>query len=281
MIALIGIMLALTCLVLWGVSDLITKISLDHESKWKVLFISQLSGGLLVLTLAFFFADLKQLFSIAVIYLFVLGFMNLCGTYTFYKAIKIKGIALTTPIMNSWVLVSIILGLIFYNESMSIFQGVAVLLIIGGIYLITTNSDKLVFDKSFVYPILSILIFGIFYFSLKVPNLIFGAVIVTSMIKILTSLFSIPILIKKRIKITFIKQKILFYVILIGFLDALGFLAFNSSLKLAPVSLIAPIVSAAPALSVVLGILFLKEHISKRQASGIIITIIGLIIIAI
>ncbi|GAG01545.1 unnamed protein product, partial [marine sediment metagenome] len=50
----IGIILAFVSMVLWGVSDLITKISLDKESKWKVLFVSQLFGGLLVLLIAVF-----------------------------------------------------------------------------------------------------------------------------------------------------------------------------------------------------------------------------------
>jgi len=279
---LFGIILAFVSMILWGFSDLVTKASLDRESKWKVLFFGQFFGGLLVFIIALLFADLKILASSGISYLFLLGLINVAGMYTFYKAMKKKGVALTSPITNAWVLVTVILGLIFYNEVLSGLHWLAIVLIVGGVFAITLKkTQKITFDSSFIYAVLSMIIWGIFFFLLKIPNLIFGAIIVTSSIKLLTSFFSVPILIKKKINLFQTKPKVLFYMILIGILDSVGFLAFNFALNYSPVSIVSAIGSSVPVVSVLLGVMILKEELTKKQRFGIIAAIIGLILISI
>lgn len=279
---LFGIILAFASMILWGFSDLVTKASLDKTSKWKVLFFGQFFGGLLVLIIVLFFADLKILASSGISYLFLLGLINVAGIYAYYKSMKKKGVALTSPIANSWVFVTVILGLIFYNEVVSGLQWLAIILIVGGVFAITfRKTQKISFDSSFLFAILSMIIWGVFFFLLKVPNIIFGAIIVTASIKLLTSFFSVPILIKKKIKMFQTEHKIWFYMILIGILDSVGFLAFNFALHYSPVSIVSAIGSAVPVVSVLLGVIILKEELTKKQRLGIITAIIGLIIISI
>lgn len=279
---LFGIILAFTSMLLWGFSDLFTKLSLDRESKWKVLFFGQLFGGILVLIIALLFTDLKIIASKGFGYLILLGLINVAGMYTFYKSVKKKGLALTSPIMNAWVFITVILGLIFYNEVISNLQWLAIVFIVGGVIAVTIKKQqKIKFDSSFIYAITSMIIWGIFFFLLKVPNLIFGAIIVTSSIKLLSSAFSVPILIQKKIKLFQTKHRVLCYIILIGILDSIGFLAFNFALNYSPVSIVSAISSAVPVVSVILGVIILKENLTTGQKIGIITAIIGLIFISI
>ncbi len=279
---LFGIILAFASLITWAVSDVITKISLDHTSKWKVLFISQLFGGVIILILALLLGEISKLLSLGIYYLIFLGVLNLFGMYTFYKAMKKKGVALTTPIIYSWAFLAVILGVIFYNESLTFLQALSILLIILGIFLVTNKGSKhIFFDKTFFFAIASMIIWGVFYFLLKIPNLIFGAIIVTASIKLFTSFSSIPILLKKKINLFETKHKIMLFIMLVGFLDAFGFLAFNYAVNYAPVSIVAPICSATPALGVLLGVLLLKENILKKQYIGIAVVLAGLVLISI
>ena len=282
MVAFLGIVLAFINVILWGVSDIITKASLDRESKWKVLFIGQFFGGLLVFIIAILLGDVKNLLSSEVSYLILLALLNLVGVYAFYEAFQKKGVALTSPIIYSYVIITVILGVIFYSETVNTIQSLAIILILGGIFIVMSKkTERIAFDKFFMFAILSMVIWGVLYFLLKVPNLIFGAILVTSSIKLFTSFFSIPVLVTKKIKIFKLENKVLPYMLLIGVLDAMGFLAFNSALNFSPVSIVTAISSAAPILSVSLGVIILKESLTRKQTIGIATAILGLILISI
>ena len=157
MALLIGVLLAFTTLILWGLSDLITKISLTKDRKWKVLLLSQFFGGLVVLVYGLIIGeDFTKILRLELFYLILIGLLNTFGMATFYKSMKMKGIALTSPITNSWPIVTIILGIIFYHESVSFLQGIAVILIIGGIITMGLKEGKKIsFDTTLVYAIIS------------------------------------------------------------------------------------------------------------------------------
>ena len=276
----IGIILAFVAMISWGLSDLVTKLSLDRESKWKVLFLGQLIGGLLVFGVALFFADLSVLASKGISYLFILGFINLAAMYTYYKSMQEKGIALTSPIVNSWALVTIILGLVFYKEMLGSLQWLAVVFIMGGVFAVMFKG-KAKFDGSLIYAVISMVLWGVFFFLLKEPNLIFGALLVASLVKLITVFFSIPILVRKKVNIFKTESRILFFIILIAITDGVGFSVFNFALKYAPVSIASLIISAVPIIGVGFGVMIFKEKLSFRQKIAIVTVIIGLILVSI
>jgi len=282
MVAFLGIVLAFVTVILWGFSDIITKASLDRESKWKVLFIGQFLGGSLVFIIAILLGDVKNLLSSEVSYLILLALLNLVGVYAFYEAFQKKGVALTSPIIYSYVIITVLLGIIFYSETVNTIQSLAIVFILSGIFIIMSKkTEHITFDRSFMFAILSMVIWGVLYFLLKIPNLIFGAILVTSSIKLLTSFFSIPVLVAKKIRIFKTENKVLFYMILIGILDSMGFLAFNFALNFSPVSIVTAISSAVPVLSVLLGVIILKESLTRKQTIGIVTAILGLILISV
>ncbi|MFC1801460.1 DMT family transporter [Nanoarchaeota archaeon] len=276
----IGILLAFIAMFSWSVSELVTKLSLNKESKWKVLFMGQLMGGLLILIVALFFVDFSVLASKGIWYLFVLGLINLGGMYTYYKSMKEKGVALTSPVVNSWALVTIILGLIFYKEVLGGLQWVAVVLIIGGVFAVAFKG-KAKLDTSLIYAVISMVLWGVFFFLLKEPNLIFGALLVASSIKIITSFFSVPILVRNKVKIWKTSPYVLFFIILVAITDSIGFSVFNFALKYAPVSIASLIISAVPIISVGLGVMVLKERLTLRQKIAILVVVIGLVLVSV
>ena len=117
--------------------------------------------------------------------------------------------------------------------------------------------------------------------DIKIPNLIFGAIIVTVTLKLFSSAFSLPMIIKRKINLIDTKFSMLITLLIVGALDAVGFLIYNIAIGKAPITVIAPISSASPVLSVLLGVIFLKELITNKQKIGIAAAIIGLIIISI
>ncbi len=279
---LLGISFAFLCMISWATSDLVTKVSLDRESKWKVLVVGQFIGGAIVFLVALFFVDLRILLSEGVLYLLLLGFINFVGMYTFYKSMQAKGIALTVPIVASWAFITVSLGAIFYEDVVTALQWIAIALITIGVFSITFKKTKHIhFDKSFFYALASMFCWGIFFFLLKIPNEIFGALVVTFSIKLLTSFFSVPMLIKRKVSIIKTKPKAMFSLFLIGTLDAGGLLFFNAALSQTSLSIVSAISAAVPVVSVMLGLLVLKEKLTKMQAIGVGIAAVGLILVSI
>lgn len=279
---LLPILLAFASMFLWGFSDLLTKLSLDKDSKWKVIFFGQLLGGLIIFVIALFRTDISLLLNDYSYLLVILALLNVLGMYTFYRSIELDGISIASPMVNSWVLLTVILGVIFYNEFVNAFQVFAIVLIIIGIFAISSkNGIHLKFNRFFVFPILSMILWAIFFFLLKIPNLIFGALIVTFSVKILTSLFSIPILVKEKVNLVVTRKKVFLMILLLGLFDCLGFLAFNYAIGLGKVSLVSAIASAVPLISVTLGVFVLKEVLTKKQKLGVFVTIVGLILVSI
>ena len=277
----IGIILAFASMLIWGLSDLVTKISLNKESNWKVLFFGQFFGGLAVFFIALGFVDFSSINLSKLYYLPLFGLANFIGMYTFYKSMQVKGVSLTAPIINSWAFITVILGAIFYHETLGFLHSSAILLILLGLFFITSvNLKKFKFDSSFAFAIFSMVLWGVFYFLLKIPNIIFGALLVTSTVKIITSFFTIPVLFRKKINLFDTNKKSLFVMLLVGLTDAFGFLALNFAYNYSPVSIVATIGSAVPVVSVLLGVLVLKEKLNLRQLSGIVIVIAGLILIS-
>jgi drug/metabolite transporter (DMT)-like permease len=276
----LGVLLGFAAMISWSLSDIVTKVSLDRASKWRVIFWGQLFGGLLLLLVGFFTGSITNIFTNGLIYLLLLGFIDFSAFYGYYKAVQKKGISLITPIINSWPLVAIALGVIVYGEHVRAVQWIAAGLVLGGMVFTTTekSSENNRIDSSFYFAFVAMLLWGVFFFLVKIPILIFGAVMTTMMIKFLTGFFAWPVVAHKKMEKT--PWKVMTFIALVGILDGLGFLAFNGALTVESVSIVSPIIAAVPVLTVILGITFLKEKVTKRQVKGIVVTLIGLLLIA-
>ncbi|MDP3742510.1 MAG: DMT family transporter [Candidatus Micrarchaeota archaeon] len=277
-----GIALALVCLVFWSVSDLLIKISLNKQSKWKTLFFAQLFGGLTALAIALATGEIGKALAGDPTTLLALGAMNFVTMFCYYEALNRKGLALSSPISNSWPIVTIALGVMFYREILTSLQIAAVLFIIAGIFITTLKKkEKLIFDSSFVFGLVSMLSAGTMFFLIKNPTLIFGPLVVAAVIKLTTSLVSLPFSIYKKIELWHTSKNILLILGVIGALEGLGLIAYGLASSYAPVSTIGLIAGGVPVLTVLLGVVILKEQMDKQQKIGVAATLIGILLAAV
>ncbi len=272
-----GVLLAFVSLLAWACSDILKKLALRKTSWWKLLVFAQLSGGGVMLIISLFTTDFLTLFTKGGWILLILGGINMAAFFTMYKSISRKGLALTAPIINSWALVSIPLSLLFYRETLGSRQWMAIILIVVGISVVTAQKRKIALDKSYILPLLSMLLWGLFFFLLKIPNAFFHAFLITASVKLLSLVWSIPFIIRNKISLGGTAGSPL--LVAIGLLDALGFVSINYALQRTPVSLVSPIITAVPVVVVLLGIFLFKETISFRQGVGIVLTLGGLFIL--
>lgn len=274
-----GMILAVLAVGTWGLSELVTKVALDKQPLWKILVISQLFGGAIVLVLLRF-TDLLLLDLQWYVYLLLLGLMNYLGMVFFYKGLQSKGIVLTSPIMHSWAFVTILLSVWIFGERMDVLQTVAVVAVMAGVLTTTVRSSKLAFDASFIPAVASMVIFGLYFLILKNPNIVLGAVIVTGLVKIFTGIFAVPEALRTNSfsERTSLKQYLL--ILAVGLLDGGGFLLYNMAVHLTDLWLATVIVSLVPVIGVLLGVVVLKERVKFRKSIGVSLALFGLILLS-
>lgn len=278
---LFGIVLALLALVSWAVSDLVTTMSLHRENKWKVLMLGQLFGALLIFVMLVFLNQFPPITFEMLAWVVGLGVVNVVGMYSQYEAMHKKGVALTSPLVNSWGVITVVLGVAFYGELISLLQIIGVFLVVAGIFVMSLKKgEKIVFDTPLLYAIISMVMWGAFFFIVKIPVVLFGALLVSMMVKVFTSLFCVPMLSIKKISLFDTIRSNVLFILLIGLIDSAGIVAYNFAIGFAPVSIVATIASSIPALAVLLGVFVLKEKLSRRQALGILSVMAGIIAVA-
>jgi drug/metabolite transporter (DMT)-like permease len=83
-----------------------------------------------------------------------------------------------------------------------------------------------------------------------------------------------------KTKISLPKKMIFLLIAVSGLLDFFAYLSFNMSLSTQFVSVASAIVATAPAITIALAYVFLKERIVDNQKLGIIAILVGLVLIS-
>lgn len=278
----VGLLFALTSLLSFSFSELVTKLALNHNSKWKVLFLAQLFGGAVILVLTFLSGEWIKISASGWWWLLGLACANFLGMFTYYKAMEAKGVALTSSIANSWAIIPIVLGIMVYGEKISWIQWISIaFILVGVVTIIFKKGEHFSVDRYLLFAVISMMIWGLYFFVVKVPLLLMGAFVVASVSKIITSSLTVPVIISKKINVMNTTQKALWFILLVGFLDGVGFLTYNFAILNSPISLVAPIITAVPVISVMLGVFVLKEKLTSLQKMGIGAALVGLILITV
>lgn len=93
-------------------------------------------------------------------------------------------------------------------------------------------------------------------------------------------LLAFSIYAKRTLNISNTKNKTKLIVALVGILEAAAVASVNWGLGVGDLVLVSPISSALSVVTITLAVIFLKEKISKTQALGMIITVLGIVLTA-
>ncbi|PYV87017.1 MAG: hypothetical protein DMG05_18445 [Acidobacteria bacterium] len=131
------------------------------------------------------------------------------------------------------------------------------------------------FPKWLLYALLSLFWWGIFGFLGKIGSDRISA----AQMQIFLTIGALPLVLGCIIRLDFkiATHKLgVTYAILMGVFAALGLLAFFAAMK----SLVGPVTSLYPALTVALALIVLKEKVGKAQILGLILAIASIVILS-
>jgi len=279
---LISVIFGLSASVGYGLSDYIGAKVTRKIGEYKIILFSHFLGLFLLVPLVLI-TKTSLLMSPSTFFLFIIyGLLAVIAIFYFYKALKIGPVSLVTPIAASYSLVSVISALLFYKEKLVLNHYLAIFLIIFGIIItsfkIEKQKIKLINTKGIFYAFIPMFLWGI-----SIPYITFiikeiGWISATFYEYLLIMLFIYFYILIKKIDI----KNIRFTKDLIGFafFRFLGFSMMNIGLLYGLISVVAPVESTSPLITVILALIFLKEKIQKHQLVGAFITIAGLIFLS-
>ncbi|MBW2999225.1 DMT family transporter, partial [Candidatus Woesearchaeota archaeon] len=221
-------------------------------------------------------------FQIFLLIIFI-GFFGTVNVYIYYKAIRQGKLSVVIPITSSYALFAAIFSYIIFGELLSLKKYIAIGVIIIGTVLISTRLSELLkikrirLENGVFYAIIASIGFGLWAVLSKIVVNEIGGLSASLFLELFILIFLFtPLLFKRKILVPFNKKwsgLLIAGAVLLG----VGIVGFNLAIMHGMVTIVTPIVAAAPLATVLFARLFLKEQIELNQIIGAVLVVLGVI----
>ncbi|MDP3918139.1 MAG: DMT family transporter [Candidatus Woesebacteria bacterium] len=273
------LLLAFATSLIWGIGQVLVKKGLSVVSP----FLNNTMAVIFALTIQIPYALSGGITWNHFPTIFLLGLLANLPTFFIPYVIKKTNVSLSGTILASYPIYTIFLSIIFLKEKLGTTQILGIIAItIGMLFVSKVKTNKLIIKKGILLAIIGSIILGVGFFISKFSIMKYGlyTYILAASLSNIPSLFLTRLVDKSHINLKFDKK--IFAISLLGnFLMPLGVLFLYIAFSRGPASLISPIISIYPAITVVLAYFYLKERIQKTNMYGIIAVIIGVICLTI
>jgi drug/metabolite transporter (DMT)-like permease len=292
----IGILAGLVAMLCWGIADFLQALVIKKIGSSKTMLIGNVIT--LLFTLPFFMIFILRgyfSFSAAVLVTIVVSsIIDAVAVFAFMRSYDVGEVSVVTPISASYSLVTVILAMLFLGERLPAMKLVSVIVIIAGIILTSTDIKKFRLHAAagVKESVVALFGWGIYFLLIGIamkqqahafPDqsiwVVAGTIFFLS--TMFNSIFLAGIgLVSKGIP-TPSELKHNITVIFINFLlYTLAWVAVNYGIAQELVSIVAPVSSLYPALTVLLAMIILKEKLAVNQKYGIVLTLLGIFLIS-
>ncbi len=208
------------------------------------------------------------------------------GLLLFTKGLQVGNVSIITTITAGWGAITAILGAILFSEAINGTQLIAIAMVILGSIMVSFNIRSM-FRSGFrrtsagiVFAVPALMSYGIAFFLLsylsKQSNWFMAALLIT-LFNVLT-LFVYGRITKRPMKVRVESAPMLLF---LGVLGVIALLAYNVGVAYSYTSIVAPVSSAALAITVILATVILKDRLATNQKIGIAMVMAGLIFLSI
>lgn len=281
-----GLFAGLISMLGWGVADFFAAKLSRSIGVLKTLLFTQLVGFLVISGFFAAFGKLPETEIGEIAIALLLSFIYFIGFLAFYRSLEIGPIYIVSPISASSGMVAVALSILFFREILSLKQAMGIILVILGVIFSLTNLREVfgkkikIFSKGIIFAFLTMLSWGIFYaflaFLVDRWGWLFTALIVRSFFLLILifylSFFAEDFLFR-------LKSNIILLVLGTGFFEVVGALSYNIGIQKELTTIVAPVSSAFPVVTIFLASIFLKEKLISHQYFGIGLITFGLILL--
>jgi len=271
-------------MVSWGSGDFFAKKIVGSLGYYKLLLYTQLIGlaPLLVLAAVFTPPLPSSLRTIALIV--AIGICYFLSLFSLYRGLSIGKVSIITPVASTWAVLAMAFSFMFLGETLTLSQIFCAALIVVGVILASMRSSSVAQSSSGVVYALACMFFsGLNAIFLKLVSMDIGevgTVFFSRIVVTLILLMAIPF-VGTSVRRNVCNRFPLKTVTVIGLSEFIGHLGFIVGIGVGIVSIVTPISSASPAVTVILVQMFLKEELIRLQKIAVTLVIIGIILLSV
>lgn len=217
----------------------------------------------------------------------LLNIIHIFGNLCYFRGLEVGSAAIVGTLSGSFALITILISLLFFGESLTALQILAVILTLTGGVLVSLNLGKsaklsgILSDKGILYALGSVLGWGIYFALVRIPAGKIGWFWAGFPLYLLSLL--LPLFIQDFRKNTteiFSQRNLLLTVFTFSVLITLADFSYNIGILKGFTSIVAPIAGAYPVLFVILTRIFFKEKLTIQQKIGLGFGLLGIIVIS-
>jgi len=274
----------------WGVGDFFTAVFVRKVNVFKVLFWSILSGFVLMLVCFFLLGahfSIPRPSSLAV-FLFI-GLMQILGTLFFYKGFEVGKVSLVSPLAAICSLWTILISLTVFRERLEVVQGAGIVLVVAGTFLVSTKLNILISEARFIasdpgvrFALLASIFWGMMFAFLAPLTRKYGWLEASVVLRACAVFWLILLRLFSKKDLSFpVSRTVVLLLAVVVVTDVAGYLFNGLAFEKGLASIVAPVASAFPAITILLARIFLKEKLALNQIFGIVGIIGGLVLLSI
>jgi len=265
----------------------VKKLSKKINSQTSLILVySNLS--LILGIIAFFLGDFSHKFNLELIfYILIIGFFGALGIWALFESFKKLPISKTLAIANLYPFITLIILYLLGIENFTIEKVILLIIISFGISLVLNfdfkNKKNIKFNKNLIYPIITMVCWGIFFSILNkfvvlninpINTIFYSEFSIFLFILIYFSIFK-----SKEFEFNKINSKIIFNSFLGGISAGVGGLSIIYAILFGLSGTIASSIASIQIIfSSIFAYLFFKEKLNLKQILGIIIITISLVL---
>ena len=278
-----SILLGVAAMLGFGVADFMAKTVLTKANAIVTAFISQSIGSVLYLAAALAYDRVYPSAALIGLALFS-GLISGVVLLAYYVALSLGKASLVAPIFSCLTVVAVVLSLLILDEALTAPQLSSIAVVFFGIILVAFERRS--GDVS--SPKLSVLL-ALFAAVLGGSNLILQKWIASSghylmgflLTRISMTALMTPLAVHGHESASVRVLGKLPKLALLGLIDVSAFFAWYLGLRVGQVSIVTPIATSSPTVTVVLAYLFLQERVRPHQRIGILAIIFGIVLLSV
>lgn len=225
-----------------------------------------------------------RIFGLAIL----LNLVHTVGNIAFFKGLEIGNASLTASIAEAFPILTVLISLTYFKESLVPFQVLGIVFILIGIFLsslkfdelITMNVHKILSDKGVKFALVALVGWGIFFAFVRIPAEKIGWFWAEYPLYFI----SLPLIFSKKIRNAIPHvlrtRSILLSIMIFAILVTVADFSYNFAILSGFTSVVAPITGCTPVVFCTLAAFIFRDKLTKQQKLGIFSSLLGIVLVS-
>ncbi|MFA6476564.1 MAG: EamA family transporter [Candidatus Paceibacterota bacterium] len=281
-----GLSFAFLALVAWGVGDFLIQKSTRRFGNWQALFFITALGTIVLFP--FVAKDLPALWTSSkeLILLTATSFIIFLAALFDFQALRVGKISIVEPVFALEVPITALLAGFILHEHLTLVQILLVVLVILGIFLVSTKHLKfykeMKWEKGVQFALLATVGMGLTNFFIGISSRVTDPLMINWFLSLFIFIACLIFLTisgewRKTLDHWRTEKRLIFSV---GIIDNTAWVAYAYSTLYLPIAIAVSISESYIALAALLGIFLNHEKLKKHQYLGLIITVVAVVLLA-